>query len=296
MRILLALDHSHSSAAAIEYLASLRFDQPVDLEIVTVITPVPLVAFGIPPVIGPTVEDEKEYIKTRLASIAPQFETHFRSVRLVVKVGAPGFEIRRLADESQVDLIVMGAVGHSALARVLLGSVSDYVATHANASTLVVRPDRDQEAKTHPSRILMAIGQSKQDQNMVHWLRSLRLPTSTEIHVVHVIEMMTFLRQELLQRVSKLRRELRTTAETQTEVFEQSVKEMGFTTQSHVLEEPHIGEALVTYAEENGCDMVLTSDRRQSVVDRMLLGSTSRFVLRHAASSVLIARGTEKEG
>ena len=77
--------------------------------------------------------------------------------------------------------------------------------------------------------------------------------------------------------------------------FEQSVKEMGFATQSQVLEEPHIGEALVTYAEENCCDMVLTSDRRQGVIDRMLLGSTSRFVLRHAGCSVLIARGTQKK-
>ncbi len=295
MRILLALDHSDRSAAAVEYLTSLRFNQPVDLEIVTVITPVPLVAFGIPPGIGPAVEDEKEFIKSRLASIAPQFEAHFRSVRSVVKVGAPGFEIRRLADESQVDLIVMGAVGHSALARVLLGSVSDYVATHANASTLVVRPHGDQEAGAHPSRILMAIGHSKQDQNLVHWLRRLRLPTLTEIHVVHVIERMTFFRQDLLQRVSKLQRELRTTAQSQTQAFEQSLTEMGFATQSHVLEEPHIGEALVMYAEANGCDMVLTSDRRQSVVDRLLLGSTSRFVLRHAAGSVLIARAAEKQ-
>jgi nucleotide-binding universal stress UspA family protein len=295
MRILLALDHSDSSATAVEYLASLRFVEPVDLEIVTVIVPVPLVALGVPPLIGAAVEDEKEYIIRRLASIAPRFKTHFRSVSVVVKIGTPAFEIRRLADESQVDLIVMGAVGHSALARVLLGSVSDYVATHANASTLVVRADRDQEAPTHPSRILLAIGHSGQDQNLVHCLRSLRLPSSTEIHVVHVIEMMTFFRQDLLERVSNFQRELRTSAKNQLEAFEQSVKEMGFVTQSHLLEESHIGEALVTCAAANSCDMVMTSDRRQSVVDRMLLGSTSRFVLRHTGCSVLIARGTEKE-
>jgi len=69
MRILLALDHSDSSATAVEYLANLRFVEPVDLEIVTVIVPVPLVALGVPPLIGAAVEDEKEYIIRRLARI-----------------------------------------------------------------------------------------------------------------------------------------------------------------------------------------------------------------------------------
>jgi nucleotide-binding universal stress UspA family protein len=295
MRILLALDHSESSAAAVKYLANLRFVQPVDLEIVTVIAPIPLVAFDLPPDIGPTVEDEKEYIKKRLAVISPQFDDHFRSVSSVVNVGVPGHEIRRLADESQTDVIVMGALGHAALARVLLGSVSDFVATHANASTLVVRPDDDEQSGTHPSRILLAIGNSKQDQYLVNWLRNLRLPTFTEIHLVHVMEMMQFYRQDLIQRVSKLHRALRASAQNHLEALAQSVRETGVKTQSHILEDAHTGEALVTYAEQNRCDLVMTSDLRHSVIDRMLLGSTSRFVLRHAASSVLIVRGNEKE-
>jgi nucleotide-binding universal stress UspA family protein len=110
-----------------------------------------------------------------------------------------------------------------------------------------------------------------------------------------VMEMMQFYRHDLIQRVSKLHQALRASAQNHLEALAQSVRETGVKTQSHILEDAHTGEALVTYAEQNRCDLVMTSDLRHSVIDRMLLGSTSRFVLRHAASSVLIVRGNEKE-
>lgn len=55
-------------------------------------------------------------------------------------LGRPEYAIIEAATREGVDLVVVGSRGLSGLARVLLGSVSAYVATHAHCSVLVVRP------------------------------------------------------------------------------------------------------------------------------------------------------------
>ena len=53
--------------------------------------------------------------------------------------GDPAKTIEKMADERGYDTIVIGSRGLSAVARVLQGSVSDHVATHAHATVVVAR-------------------------------------------------------------------------------------------------------------------------------------------------------------
>jgi universal stress protein E len=55
-------------------------------------------------------------------------------------LGRPEYAILEAAGRERSDLVVVGSRGLSGVARVLLGSVSEYVATHARCSVLVVRP------------------------------------------------------------------------------------------------------------------------------------------------------------
>lgn len=57
----------------------------------------------------------------------------------VCRFGVPADEIIKVASNEHADLIVMGTRGLSAIARVLLGSVSTGVVDHANCAVLVVR-------------------------------------------------------------------------------------------------------------------------------------------------------------
>jgi len=57
----------------------------------------------------------------------------------VYQNGKPAQAIMTVASEQQADLIVMGAKGLGAIARVLLGSVSTRVVQHSSCSVLVVR-------------------------------------------------------------------------------------------------------------------------------------------------------------
>jgi universal stress protein A len=53
--------------------------------------------------------------------------------------GNAGHEIVRFGEEENFSLIVMSAKGHSALAHLLMGSVSDTVVKHAPCSVLIVK-------------------------------------------------------------------------------------------------------------------------------------------------------------
>ncbi len=63
--------------------------------------------------------------------------------------GTAGPMIVRLADEENVDVIVMATHGRSGVSRALLGSVSDHVVRHTErASVLLVRPKENSGAST----------------------------------------------------------------------------------------------------------------------------------------------------
>jgi universal stress protein E len=55
-------------------------------------------------------------------------------------LGRPEYAIPEAAERERSDLVVVGSRGLSGVARVLLGSVSEYVARHAYCSVLVARP------------------------------------------------------------------------------------------------------------------------------------------------------------
>jgi len=58
---------------------------------------------------------------------------------LLETAGDPAREIERIAEKGQYDAIVLGSRGLDAVTRVLQGSVSEHVATHAATPVLIVR-------------------------------------------------------------------------------------------------------------------------------------------------------------
>ena len=54
-------------------------------------------------------------------------------------LGHPGDQICELAKELEVDCVFISSRGHSALERVFLGSVSDYVVHHCQLPVLVIK-------------------------------------------------------------------------------------------------------------------------------------------------------------
>ena len=57
-----------------------------------------------------------------------------------------------------------------------------------------------------------------------------------------------------------------------------------------VIESEHVGEGLVVYATEHDTDLLVVGETSRSALGRVIMGSVSRFVLRHAPCSVWITR------
>ncbi|PAY16117.1 hypothetical protein CKO51_28350 [Rhodopirellula sp. SM50] len=286
MNILVALDDSVYSGYAMEMLNGLPIHEQVDLGMVTAIASLP----------NPDLEAaEQNAVKQFLQKRSEVLARRFRSVSVHTPHGSPGLEIMRLAKTENTDLVVLGAIGHSAIARVLLGSVSEYVATRADCSVLVVRPPAGASAEklpkaALPSRVLIAIGNSESDRRLSQWVREVELPVETEIHLMYVMEKRAYYELDLLRKASAYWKEVRSTASCHIEVMQAELQSAGYVVHAKLTDAPHIGQALVDYAAEHDCNLVVTGYQRDTLVERILLGSTSRYILRQAPCSVLIAR------
>lgn len=65
--------------------------------------------------------------------------------------GSAGVVICALADEIKPDVVVVGSHGRGWFQRLVIGSVSEYVARHCKSPVLIVRPDDTDDAATSSS-------------------------------------------------------------------------------------------------------------------------------------------------
>jgi nucleotide-binding universal stress UspA family protein len=95
--------------------------------------------------IGLTAKTDPVNMRGVAADVAARGERHFReagfSVEKDVREGDPADTLIDVANETDADLIAVGARGQSALRRFALGSVSSKLSHHAPTSLLIVRED-----------------------------------------------------------------------------------------------------------------------------------------------------------
>ena len=131
-KILLAYDGTAESDAALAIGADLATKLGAEIGVVSVV-PVHAGRIGGDPWDDATVHaHELLSAREQLAAMGAQAQLHRAT-------GDPATEIERTATEHGYDMIVVGSRGLSTIGRLLQGSVSQHVATHARANVLVVR-------------------------------------------------------------------------------------------------------------------------------------------------------------
>ncbi|WP_417738058.1 universal stress protein [Rosistilla oblonga] len=296
MRVLLASDRSESSDAAADYLHQLQFSEPIELNVLSSVPVTASVGFsGLPAVVQSVMQEEEVALRKHLDAVCSRFENRTASTVSNLVVGPPGYEIRSEADKWNADLIVMGAVGKSMMERVVLGSVSDFVATHTASSVLVVRPPKPEAAEQPPRRIMVALDGSKDDTQLIDLLRAIQWPADAELHLVHVIEDLTLYRQDLIEHMDQHWQQERDTSQQHADEILKLAEGTIGNIQTAILVDGHTGEALVKYADRHQCDLIIAGDHHRNILNRILLGSVSRYVLRYAHCSVAIARRKEAD-
>lgn len=140
MKILLAVDPSKHSEAAVKALSNQYRPQDNEVCVLHVLQPI---AFSATPQMAPTytpeMEQEGNEAKVLVERVAGQLrKAGFRAEARVTK-GDVRETIVNTAAEWPADLIVVGSRGIGALRRLLLGSVAEFVARHAPCSVLIAR-------------------------------------------------------------------------------------------------------------------------------------------------------------
>ena len=142
MKILLAFDGSEHSEAAARELAGRPWPPDSTVRILTAVrayvpSAVEFVSTG---ETADQIQDDHVQSARELAeTVAESLQVTGLRIETVVKKGDPR---RLIVDEAKLwgaDLIVMGACGHTAFERWLIGSVAQSVVTHAPCSVELVR-------------------------------------------------------------------------------------------------------------------------------------------------------------
>lgn len=140
-RVLVAIDFSVESLAAMRFAAGLTARSGGTLMMVHVVEPVfTVVESSNGGSNGAETEHQKlERAKHKLGALGRGLFNQCRVVETAVRSGIAFFEIIEVAKALRADLIVIGTRGDSALANTPLGCTVEQVVRHASTPVLVVR-------------------------------------------------------------------------------------------------------------------------------------------------------------
>ncbi len=142
MKILLAIDGSPHSQAAVDEVARRPWPPGTTIRVISAIQPYtpPVTEFVLA---GATLEDMRQQLVSSAEQIigraADALKKAALSTETIVREGDPRSAIVDEADEWGADLIVVGSHGRTGLTRWLLGSVAQAIVGHASCSVEVVR-------------------------------------------------------------------------------------------------------------------------------------------------------------
>jgi nucleotide-binding universal stress UspA family protein len=174
---------------------------------------------------------------------------------------------------------------HQAFKRVLMGSVSESVLHHAHTSVLVARG----EPISFPTKILAATDGSKEAALAASTAANIARRTGSELHVVHVGKVAPDYHPErhgYLARYDKVQEAAQRSLDEQVERIKAAA---GTVAQAHL----RMGlpdKEIVVLSEEIGAGLIVAGSRGLGPLKRVLLGSVSSSVARHAYRSVLVVR------
>jgi nucleotide-binding universal stress UspA family protein len=147
MKILVAIDNSKFSAAALRMLLMQNQTDRAGLRVLHVVEPMDTPFYPeLTPPYPASLEDVRvarlKAGRELVARTVAQLREGGFKVDGAVRLGMPGPTGVDAANKWHADLIVVGSHGHKGLTRLLLGSVSDHVARHAPCSVEIVRTRR----------------------------------------------------------------------------------------------------------------------------------------------------------
>ncbi|MEX2493703.1 MAG: universal stress protein [Nitrospirales bacterium] len=309
MNVLLAVDPSQNSSSVTKFVEALRLPARSKLYLLYVEEPYEKLPGPdhFPRVLG-QVREQLSQIRQKIMEnahqlvdrLAASFCSQDMEIHSLVVEGIPGAQILTAIEQYQIDLVALGTKGLSGMKRFLLGSVSEWVLYDASCSVLVVR-ERPQEAAANNSgglRVLLAIDGSSDSWESVALLKTLKLPRSSRLTIIHVVEQPAVLitlawisgHMDATKFAEDCKQTGREAGAQLLEKTQRDLVEEELEVHTKLLE-GHAADEILKAAQGVQADLIVVGSRGMSELRRvMMLGGVAHKVVRHAECSVLVVR------
>ena len=286
MRVLLASDGSDEARRATRWLRDLPMPSDTKICVLVVAT------LTRPPRDGQSLKQLRQDVLAAArragASTATILRPRWSEIEVVVVLGDPTVEIVHIAEETPVDMIVLGARSLTRRERRFVGSTSLTVARYAPCPVMVVR-GRTGRLR----RVLVAVDGSETARAALRFVRIVHRPDDVHVGLLHVLPAPIASGGRRRRRFAANREPGQDPRPADADaVLADAAAVLGETGRpvEQLVSEGDPAREIVRIAEDRDVDLVVVGARGLGTLERLLLGSVSEAVLHHAARPVLIVR------
>ena len=234
-----------------------------------------------------------EIIRTTIDILRP---LHTKINSLLVD-GYPGKGIIDTAEDLNVNMIVMGAKGLKGIKRILIGSVTRFVAINSSKPVLVIKTAQGEQSGS--LKVLFATDGSGYATETGRFLISIPFRNDAEITVLHAIQSGLDIPEKfnvkIDEKMKKILTEIKSLALKESEkTIEQACKFIGdrFTKVNCLTKDGDPALEILNAAKVSKTDIIAVGSKGMRGIKGML-GSVSRYILGHSECSVLIGKTGE---
>jgi len=282
-KIMLAMDGSSCSEAALKEAINIANTFNSTVIIINVVDINDEIIKASPGLLDQLIVRAKKIVKNAKEKMD---EAHIKSFAFV-KEGDPHKTIPQMANEENVDLIVLGTYGRKGLRLLLMGSVVEETICQANCDVLIVNERMYTKGKYQS--ILVPYDGSKFSEIALKRACQMVKINQGEILVFYVIpryeEVLEFFKTSWMKEI--LMREAETIIKSAQEI---AFKE-GILIKTKIEPEDHVDVRIVETAKQFKIDIIIMGARGLGNLDRIIIGSVVRGVIVNAPCPVLIAKG-----
>jgi nucleotide-binding universal stress UspA family protein len=213
----------------------------------------------------------------------------------LVAFGDPVNEAVAAAETQRADLVIAASYGLSVLKRLLVGTVVERMARSLTRPFLVVKPIKKHKrdginGRAAISRIVVGCGFSSEFRPVLEYTEKFAETLDAQLHLLHALE--TPVNENLVHfsegPYSKVQNELAMKVQERLKAF---IKDPSNNVQIKI-SKGNPGEALIRYARKNKMDLIAVGVRFHKTLEKMIIGSTTESILRHAQCPVLVVPST----
>src|SRR5438045_1297909 len=288
--VLVPIDFSAPSLEAIEAALPLIKHFGADLHLVHVFEPdYPASSMVAIPLVVPELEVGERV--RRLRDVAEDYSVPLRRENIHAIKGRPFEEICRLAQEIDIDLIVIATRGNTGLKHLLLGSTAERVVRYSPCPVLVVRGSDSKKKSAQQleafRKILVPVDFSDCSMKGLEYAKKLAREFRAKLILLHSIALQYYVASDEYARydLPLLLEQIDEAAKQQMRDLVQQTNWNGVEVETSI-EISHAGQQICAEATERNAGLIAILTHGRTGFKHVLLGSTAEYVVRHASCPV----------